>query len=93
MTQCRVPRRGRPRRALTLGAYALLGVLLIAPTVLIFSAVIVYPLLSAIYLSLFSIFTLTLEGGWVGLDNYAALLAVGEFWRALWQHRSGPSAR
>ncbi|MEO0998311.1 MAG: hypothetical protein AAFX58_12415, partial [Pseudomonadota bacterium] len=43
-----------------------LGLMLIAPTVLIFCAVIVYPLASAIYLSLFSIYTPTMEGEWVG---------------------------
>ncbi len=63
--------------------YGLLGALLIAPTVLIFCAVIVYPLVSAIYLSLFSIYTPTLKGRWVGLGNYAELLASGEFWNAL----------
>lgn len=63
--------------------YALLGVLLIAPTVLVFCAVIVYPLVSALYLSLFSIYTPTLQGGFVGLDNYVALLAGGTFWPAL----------
>lgn len=63
--------------------YRLLGVLLIAPTVLIFCAVIVYPLISAIYLGLFSIYTPTMEGEWVGLDNYRQLLASGEFWRSL----------
>src|SRR5260370_32704843 len=45
--------------------YALLGVILIAPTVLILCAVIVYPLISAIYMSLFSIYTPTLKGSWV----------------------------
>lgn len=63
--------------------YALLGLLLIAPTVLIFSIVIVYPLVSALYLSLFQIFTPTLQGSWVGLDNYRELLARGEFWISL----------
>jgi len=63
--------------------YAALGTLLIAPTVLVFCAVIVYPLVSAIYLSLFSIYTPTLQGKWVGLDNYAKLLTSGEFWQAL----------
>ena len=63
--------------------YALLGLALIAPTVLVFCAVIVYPLISAIYLSLFSIFTPTLEGEWVGLSNYTALLQSGDFWNAL----------
>lgn len=64
--------------------YAALGVMLIAPTVLIFCAVIVYPLVSALYLSLFTIYTPTLRGGFVGLGNYAALAASAEFWRSLW---------
>ncbi|MBO6540448.1 MAG: sugar ABC transporter permease [Rhizobiaceae bacterium] len=63
--------------------YAILGTVLIAPTVLIFCSVILYPLVSAIYLSMFSIYTPTLEGGWVGLDNYTSLLASGRFWNAL----------
>lgn len=63
--------------------YAMLGLALIAPTVLIFCAVIVYPLISAIYLSLFQIFTPTLQGEWVGLDNYAAIFGSGAFWPAL----------
>jgi multiple sugar transport system permease protein len=63
--------------------YALLGVALIAPTVLIFLAVIVYPLVTAIYLSLFKIFTPTLQGSFVGLSNYSQLLGAGEFWKAL----------
>jgi len=62
---------------------AMLGVMLIAPSVLIFCAVIVYPLVSAIYLSLFNIFTPTLQGNFVGLDNYAELFAGQEFWRSL----------
>lgn len=63
--------------------YALLGVLLIAPTVLILCAVIVYPLISAIYLSLFSIYTPTLKGSWVGLGNYAQVFGSSGFWSAL----------
>lgn len=63
--------------------YAFLGLMLIAPTVLIFSAVIVYPLISAIYLSFFKIFTPTLEGSWVGLANYRDILASGSFWSSL----------
>ena len=63
--------------------YSRLGLILIAPTLLVFCAVIVYPLVSAIYLSVFSIFTPTLEGTFVGLDNYRALLANGQFWNAL----------
>jgi multiple sugar transport system permease protein len=64
--------------------YALLGVLLIAPTVLIFCAVIVYPLVSALYLSLFTIFTPTLKGDFIGFGNFAKLWASPEFWRSLW---------
>lgn len=63
--------------------YARLGLLLIAPTVLIFCAVIIYPLVSALYLSLFKVFTPTLESSWVGLGNYRELLASGMFWSAL----------
>lgn len=63
--------------------YANLGAILIAPTVLTFCAVIVYPLVSAIYLSLFQIYTPTQEGSFVGLGNYRALLASGEFWISL----------
>ncbi|WP_342069275.1 carbohydrate ABC transporter permease [Yoonia algicola] len=63
--------------------YAVLGMALIAPTVLIFCAVIVYPLISAIYLSFYSVFTPTLEGEWVGLGNYTELLQSGKFWNAL----------
>ena len=65
-------------------SYARLGLLLIAPAVLVFCAVIVYPLVSAVYLSLFSIYTPTLQGEWVGLSNYRELLAKGEFWSSLW---------
>jgi multiple sugar transport system permease protein len=60
--------------------------MLIAPTLLLFCAVIVYPLVSAIYLSLFAIYTPTMEGEWVGLSNYRSLLGSGEFWRSLWNN-------
>jgi len=63
--------------------YALIGVLLIAPTLLIFALVIAYPLLEAIYLSFFSIYTPTLQGQWVGLENYRTMLSSQEFWKAL----------
>jgi multiple sugar transport system permease protein len=63
---------------------AWLGVMLIAPTILVFAAVIVYPLVSALYLSLFSVYTPTLTGHFVGLGNYVGLLTHNAFWRALW---------
>lgn len=77
---------GKPtsKKRLSLDArYSILGAMLIAPTIIVFSAVIVYPLVSAIYLSVFSIYTPTMEGEWAGLDNYSRLLASGEFWRSL----------
>jgi multiple sugar transport system permease protein len=63
--------------------YAIVGLLLIAPTLIIFALVIVYPLVYAIYLSFFSIYTPTLKGQWVGLENYRAMLGSREFWGAL----------
>ncbi len=66
--------------------YAVLGMILIAPTVMTFCAVIAYPLIAAIYLSFFSIYTPTMEGHWVGFSNYATLLQSGEFWRSLWNN-------
>jgi multiple sugar transport system permease protein len=64
--------------------YALIGMLLIAPTILIFALVIAYPLVYAVYLSFFSIYTPTLKGEWVGLENYRLMLTSGEFWVSLW---------
>jgi multiple sugar transport system permease protein len=64
--------------------YAVLGAMLIAPSILIFCMVIVYPLVSAIYLSLFTIYTPSLRGNFVGFENYTTLLQTHEFWRSLW---------
>ena len=63
--------------------YARLGVFLIAPTIVVFSLVIVYPLLAAIYLSVFSVYTPTLEGEFTGADNYIRLLTNAAFWNSL----------
>ncbi len=71
-----------PRLALD-RRYSLLGVVLIAPTVLILSAVIIYPLVYAIYLSLFQIYTPTLQGHWVGAGNYIDVIGSRAFWGAL----------
>ncbi|MEM7124662.1 MAG: sugar ABC transporter permease [Pseudomonadota bacterium] len=56
---------------------------LIAPTIVVFSLVIVYPLLAAIYLSVFSVYTPTLQGEFTGADNYIRLLTGAEFWNSL----------
>lgn len=79
---------GRPAPArgvrLSLDArYAAIGLALIAPTVLIFAVLIAYPLASSLYLSLFSVYTPTLQGAWVGLANYRDILASTMFWSAL----------
>lgn len=63
--------------------YAILGLILIAPAIVIFLAVIVYPLVSAVYLSLFSIYTPTLQGNFVGLGNYVHIAGSPRFWGAL----------
>lgn len=63
--------------------YARLGLLLIAPTVVVFSLVIAYPLVAAIYLSVFSIYTPTLQGDFVGAANYVELLTGRAFWNSL----------
>lgn len=76
-------RTSRSPQAMLERRYARLGLLLIAPSIVVFSAVIIYPLLAAIYLSLFELYTPTLEGGFVGLSNYRELLARGEFWVSL----------
>lgn len=73
----------RPPLTLLERRYARLGLLLIAPTIVVFCAVIIYPLLAAIYLSLFQLYTPTLEGSFVGISNYSELLAKGEFWISL----------
>lgn len=73
----------RPNQSVLERQYARLGIFLIAPTIVVFSAVIVYPLLAAIYLSLFSIYTPTLQGEFVGVDNYVKLLSGKLFWQSL----------
>src|ERR1700722_5511249 len=76
------------RRHISLGLslprqYALIGMLLIAPALLIFLMVIAYPLGYAVYLSFFSIYTPTLQGEWGGLGKYQAMLTSSEFWTSL----------
>jgi multiple sugar transport system permease protein len=67
--------RGPPRGQLT-------GLLLVAPTLLFFLVLILYPLGQALALSLHHTNTLTLKSQFVGLDNFRALLADPEFAQA-----------
>lgn len=62
---------------------AAIGPILVAPAVLILGAVVLWPLLSAFWLSLHALYTPTLEGEWVGLANYGEVLGGAGFWRAL----------
>src|SRR5260221_1378323 len=59
---------------------AALGVLLVLPSVLLFLALIAYPIVQAFLLSLRDVSTLTLAGGYTGLKNYQDVLARPEFW-------------
>ncbi len=61
---------------------AWLGLALISPSLLFFLALIAYPLLQSVLLSLYNIDTLTLDGPFVGLAQYAAALASPSFWNA-----------
>lgn len=62
---------------------ALLGILLIAPAVVLIGAVIIYPLVYNLYLG-FTEVPLNPEKAptWVGLKNYIDLLSSGQFWSA-----------
>ena len=57
-----------------------IGIALLAPTVLLFGLLILYPMLQSFWLSLHRTNTLTQRHSWVGLDNYAALAADPAFW-------------
>lgn len=57
--------------------------LLIAPSVVGFLAFAAYPTLRSIALS-FTDFRVLTPPTWIGLDNYAELLADAVFWRSLW---------
>jgi multiple sugar transport system permease protein len=60
----------------------LTGLLLVAPTLLLFMVLILYPLGQSLVLSLYRTSTLTLQSHFVGLDNFRVLLADPEFIQA-----------
>jgi multiple sugar transport system permease protein len=60
-----------------------LGVALISPSILLFALLVAYPLVSSVWLSFTSINTITQQGAYVGVANYAALLADSEFYSAV----------
>jgi multiple sugar transport system permease protein len=84
MTPVAIEKKGKFALGLSLPQqYAVIGMLMILPTLLTFLLVIVYPLIYAIYLSFYSIYTPTQQGEWVGLENYRAMLSSSEFWFSL----------
>jgi sn-glycerol 3-phosphate transport system permease protein len=56
---------------------------MLAPTAILLLVFFFWPLLSAVYRSLFAWDLLT-PPRWVGLDNYRVLLSSGEIWHAFW---------
>ncbi len=58
----------------------LFGFLLILPSLLLFMALIAYPIVQAFFISLRDVSMLTLTGPYVGLRNYADMITLGEFW-------------
>jgi multiple sugar transport system permease protein len=70
----------RPRGLSVERREEVLGLALISPAILLFLILIAYPLVQSIYLSLHATSTLTLEGGFVGLENYHRLLVDPTFW-------------
>jgi multiple sugar transport system permease protein len=56
---------------------------LIAPSVFLFALLTAYPLLASLWLSLTETNTLTQRGGFVGWDNYRAVLSDRVFWVSL----------
>jgi multiple sugar transport system permease protein len=60
-----------------------LGYALIAPSLVFFAVLIIYPLAASVWLGFTTTNTITQSGRFVGLDNYAALLSDNEFWISL----------
>ncbi len=63
----------------------MLGYLFVAPLLLWLAGAILYPLLSAVYLSVQDVKVIGTGGAFVGLDNYVAVLRASRFWEALWR--------
>jgi multiple sugar transport system permease protein len=58
----------------------LTGAALLAPTLLLFAVLILYPMVQSFWLSLHRTSTLTLQSRWSGIDNYVALFTDPAFW-------------
>ena len=60
-----------------------LGIALVAPSAIFFIVLIAYPLVQAIFLSFYKIYTPTLSGPYLAFDQYIALFQDPEFWISL----------
>lgn len=56
----------------------------IAPAILFLSALLVWPLVQAVILSLKDVRSVGTTGDWVGLANYQEVLTDGDFWASAW---------
>ncbi|WP_158970189.1 carbohydrate ABC transporter permease [Chachezhania sediminis] len=63
----------------TLLPYAFIG-----PAILFLAALLVWPLVQAVVLSLQDVRSVGTTGKWVGLDNYREVLTDGTFWSSTW---------
>lgn len=61
----------------------LIGYLMVAPLIIWLAATILYPLISAIYLSVLNVGVIGTGGEFVGLENYQQILNAPRFWAAL----------
>lgn len=62
----------------------LYALLFVGPALIVLAAILGWPLVSAILLSLQDVRTVGSEGDWVGLANYQKVLSNTTFWSAAW---------
>ncbi|MDP6805983.1 MAG: hypothetical protein QF902_11750, partial [Rhodospirillales bacterium] len=60
-----------------------LGIALVVPSAIFFIVLIAYPLVQAIFLSFYKVYTPTLSGPYVAFGQYIALFSDPEFWTSL----------
>jgi multiple sugar transport system permease protein len=61
----------------------LFALMMLGPAILLLIALNIYPFLTAVYSSFFSIHTITRETAWVGLGNYLSIVKESLFWDSL----------
>lgn len=63
----------------------LFAAMMLGPAIIMLVALNIYPFLTAVHSSLFSIHTITRETAWVGLGNYLSIIKESLFWESLWR--------